>query len=680
MLINRFYYSSKDKIKNPQSHQAYTKYKKLTPNTNIQPRNNNQIDKQQFSTYGYNQRQQQQQHHPHQFKMQPDIYLHCSVPKIQPSSQSPYPPNRIPHFHQGISGLKAITGNTLWDNTQNNINFYFPDLYNNFDHSSQFIYYNKKPQTACGMKRPEERLRKGQNQLILERLQEKFASKLMSGKMRKTQTGSWFYKKKKSMSLRQLEKPGKLKATNTSHISNHSKKISEKDFIDVIDKKFDESKPENKHSELNGGKKEIIIDSPFDDGNDVKISFIKTITKDFGFKRKTVTTHKRDKDNGNKSLDEINTNNDNNNHNKEEKQMKLTNNNIDSNVNTNFSPQETIKISQVKHKEKQPNTKINNNINDNNNKETTIKLTKSSINLRSRYELSLNKDFSFSNLISNNKPSNNNDNSNNNTSKTNKEFASKTSSNFFKPSSNSNASNNIDNIINRVLENNQKAAAMRSNNFFNEMNRGFMNNQMRRTNNSFYKPYPSTHRFNMNSEKDYFINQNQPKTLNSLQLTLLTPLEWRKHEEIWTNISQLSFVSPELEKHLLPPNDSDILISSYLKLHPSLLNFCSYSNIMSSSQKQVNYLSFNVDDNIKNPKNEMKKWKDAYKLAVHRWHPDKLFPLLEELKLKDENKKQLLKKKSTIIINNMNNLYKQIIEILRKVYQAKNANGNNINI
>jgi hypothetical protein len=101
---------------------------------------------------------------------------------------------------------------------------------------------------------------------------------------------------------------------------------------------------------------------------------------------------------------------------------------------------------------------------------------------------------------------------------------------------------------------------------------------------------------------------------------------------------------------------------------------------MSSSQKQVNYLSFNVDDNIKNPKNEMKKWKDAYKLAVHRWHPDKLFPLLEELKLKDENKKQLLKKKSTIIINNMNNLYKQIIEILRKVYQAKNANGNNINI
>ena len=59
MLINRFYYSSKDKIKNPQSHQAYTKYKKLTPNTNIQPRNNNQIDKQKFATYGYNQRQQQ---------------------------------------------------------------------------------------------------------------------------------------------------------------------------------------------------------------------------------------------------------------------------------------------------------------------------------------------------------------------------------------------------------------------------------------------------------------------------------------------------------------------------------------------------------------------------------------------------------------------------------------------
>ena len=52
---------------------------------------------------------------------------------------------------------------------------------------------------------------------------------------------------------------------------------------------------------------------------------------------------------------------------------------------------------------------------------------------------------------------------------------------------------------------------------------------------------------------------------NSLKLTLINPLGWRKHEEIWGNLVSLKLGLSDLEKYLHPPNDTDVLVSSYLK-------------------------------------------------------------------------------------------------------------------
>ena len=77
-------------------------------------------------------------------------------------------------------------------------------------------------------------------------------------------------------------------------------------------------------------------------------------------------------------------------------------------------------------------------------------------------------------------------------------------------------------ILNQVLETNLKAASMIGN-FFNEINLGFMNNQM------FKQKIP---------------------------LQKIVPI----HGKVWTTISQYSFICPELETHLLPPNETDALI------------------------------------------------------------------------------------------------------------------------
>ena len=60
----------------------------------------------------------------------------------------------------------------------------------------------------------------------------------------------------------------------------------------------------------------------------------------------------------------------------------------------------------------------------------------------------------------------------------------------------------------------------------------------------------------------------------------------------------------------------------------------------------------------------------AYKQVIFRWHPDKLNAILNEINL-DENIKNILFKKSTIIINNMNNIFKSILEILNKIIKNK---------
>ena len=159
---------------------------------------------------------------------------------------------------------------------------------------------------------------------------------------------------------------------------------------------------------------------------------------------------------------------------------------------------------------------------------------------------------------------------------------------------------------------------------------------------------------------------------------MFNPINWRKHEEIWDNLVSLNMGLAELERYLLPPNETDVLVSSYLKMNPRVLNFCSLQKINTSNTKnENNFISLMVDDNIQNPKQEIKKWKEAYKRVIFRWHPDKLFAALEEINFKNEEKKIELKKRSTQIINNMNILYRNIIEILNKIAEAKNDKENN---
>ena len=79
-----------------------------------------------------------------------------------------------------------------------------------------------------------------------------------------------------------------------------------------------------------------------------------------------------------------------------------------------------------------------------------------------------------------------------------------------------------------------------------------------------------------------------------------------------------------------------------------------------------------LNDDISNPRNEIKKWKIIYKKCILRWHPDKLFPLLNELNIIDNNIINELKRRSTLIINNISILYQNIIEILNKILQSKN--------
>ena len=259
----------------------------------------------------------------------------------------------------------------------------------------------------------------------------------------------------------------------------------------------------------------------------------------------------------------------------------------------------------------------------------------------------------FSNIIDSSKNENNNNQNENNYYKS--------SSYFYIPKPNI----NMNKIIKKVIDENKKANLFRTLNYFDDIGKNLADHLKTRKNYYINK--------NENS-KDYFkdnkTEKKEAKTLNSLKIIILSPFEWKKHEEIWSNILQLSNFSKELHKYILPPNDNDVIISLYLKLFPKVLNFCSINKKLNGTNKEKDFISFYIDDNIPNPKNEIKKWKMAYKKVIFRWHPDKLNAILNEVNL-DENIKNILFKKSTIIINNMNNIFKSILEILNKIIKNK---------
>jgi hypothetical protein len=149
------------------------------------------------------------------------------------------------------------------------------------------------------------------------------------------------------------------------------------------------------------------------------------------------------------------------------------------------------------------------------------------------------------------------------------------------------------------------------------------------------------------SKKNHLINN------DNLELVLNDKLKWSKHEEVWNIISSLTnkdyTISDDIEQFLLPPNDTDILLSIY---------FTTYNT---DCEKII--LGPN---NILRPRQEIIKWKDAFRKSILRWHPDKLEILLEKVKI-NENINKILKKKSGTYINNINRSIGTIVEHLRVI-------------
>ena len=596
-------------------------------------------------------------------------------------------------------------------------------------------------------KRKEEKLKKGQNQLILERLQKKYEAQIKQQNMQKTGIGFYNNNKNKRINKRQRS------AQDNKNNINFNKKndIDKKEAKTEITKK-NSINSVNSFNSINAfDKDKIQIDANQSINNDKK--FNKTYNTGFNFKKSKKERRKKEKLIFSKIFKYFKKRTKNNYlwvryFNKkikmrfEEENDTLTINKIHkkqksldkSNIypmlikklikkNVIYKKTKKIKIKKENIKYNTDNSEIDE-IKEYKKLQKKLKTRKSEythyINInnnnknKEQFEYESSYSSSDESFINKKQPQfrgifdkDNKNNTNANEAKEEKEpekrnFNFRTTSNFFSKNNNFNEKNknknseqkfesnkdqrnkfNIENIINNVIENNKKAAAARSSTSFYNIGSNFMNNRMRSTKTNFYSSKDNkgggfTGTKDSNFTKDQ-ANEGRYYKPNSLKLTLINPLGWRKHEEIWGNLVSLKLGLSDLEKYLHPPNDTDVLVSSYLKMNPRVLNFCSIQKINTSktNNENNNFISFMIDDNIQNPKQEIKKWKEAYKRVIFRWHPDKLFHALEEINFKNEQQKIELKKRSTQIINNMNTLYRNIIEILNKIADSKNDKEEN---
>ena len=237
----------------------------------------------------------------------------------------------------------------------------------------------------------------------------------------------------------------------------------------------------------------------------------------------------------------------------------------------------------------------------------------------------------------------------------------KTSNDFFsKEKSNPSI---IKNLIKRVLENNKKQEEPQNKEFLHDIGNYFANFQMKRSANNFYKTSRSQNKkHNFNEPKNSF-----PKVTNFYEISISNILEWKKHEELWNNLPSIVSLSDSISKYLFPPNSYDVLTSKYLLMFSKYLNIDLPSNYEIKNDNKNVKMTIKLDDKIKNPHLEIKKWKAAYKKVILQWHPDKLSSKLKDITCVDESQKRLLLKKTAHIINNMNNLYKKIVEILKQI-------------
>ena len=647
--------------------------------------------------------------------------------------------NYFPNIHYQRPNLNSINDNwMIYSHQQQQV---YGNIFNNIIRNNPQNLGNENFVKIfdCEYKRPEEKLKKGQNQLILERLQKKYVTQIRDRPQNMHRTGTGFYPKNNNN--KNLGKNRQLSAQD--NIVNSYKEIEnnikiEENTKDKINKVFNKEKA---LIDANKNNKEIIFNKTYNGFNlkkknkekrkKEKIIFKKILkyffkktnyfwVRFFNKKRKNKFENEEEIIKKNKSYDnkllllypklikkcirtnlirhkrdynkknELNYNTDNSEideikeYKKYKKKfkngssdyahfIKPKNKSREDDKNYSSSESENSNINK-----KEPKFKgIFDNINNIQNKDNKEQYNNN--NEKKRFNFKTTSNFFNKNNNFGNYNQNNNQESKNTDDKTNtKETEGKNYKDDFDREKKSKF--NIENIINNVIENNKRAAAARSSTSFYNIGSHFMNNHMRSTKTKFYNPkgnrggaFTGTKDSNFTKEQANEGKFNQP---NSLKLTLINPINWRKHEEIWDNLVTLNIGLADLEKYLMPPNETDVLISSYLKMNPRILNFCSIQKINTSNTKnESNFISFMVDDNIQNPKQEMKKWKEAYKKVIFRWHPDKLFSVLEEIKLKNEQQKIELKKKSTLIINNTNTLYKNIMETLNKILLNKNKDN-----
>ena len=650
--------------------------------------------------------------------------------------------NYFPNIHYQRPNLNSISDN--WMVYSHQQQFIYNDLMNNIIRNNPKNLRNDNFVQILDLeyKRPEEKLKKGQNQLILERLRKKYLTQVQTQNMHRTGTG--FYSKNGNKDIGK----NRQRSAQENIIDTFKEIVNNKNYNKPDNNNKDR---DNKNNVINKEKtsidasknyKEKMFNKTYNGFNlkkknkekrkKEKIMLIKLMkyfnkksnyfwVRYFNKKRKKYELEIKEEDyiKKNKSFDN--------------KRLLLYPNLIKKTLRTNlihknnYSKKNELKyntdnseIDEIKEYKKYQ-KKFQNGSSDYANFIKGKKYNKDYDKIHSSSESENNSNISkkepqFKGLFDDNQ-NNEIDNKKNNEENNNKKrFNYKTSSNFFNKNNaslNGNNNNretknsdnktntkdtegkkykddfdkekknkfNIENIINNVIENNKRAAAARSSTSFYNIGSHFMNNHMRSTKTKFYNPkenrgggFTGTKDSNFTKEQ---ANEGKYYKPNSLKLTLINPINWRKHEEIWDNLVTLSLGLADLEKYLMPPNETDVLVSSYLKMNPRVLNFCSIQKINTSNTKnENNFISLMVDDNIQNPKQEIKKWKEAYKRVIFRWHPDKLFPVLDEIKLKNEQQKTELKKKSSIIINTTNTLYKNILEILNKILQAKNQNKN----
>ena len=218
---------------------------------------------------------------------------------------------------------------------------------------------------------------------------------------------------------------------------------------------------------------------------------------------------------------------------------------------------------------------------------------------------------------------------------------SKTGANFFQMKS-----ENVPDLLKRIMEKNKKEASVKQRDCFSQM----INQNLNRNGKFILNmERPRT----QHSSKTIYMKKEQQQAFEEINfdLRLSDVFFWRKHEELWANLSNTSKfkIDKEFDSYFIPKYESEILISIFFKLNDIIKD------------------KIEITDKIFQPKHEIKKWKEAYKVAIKRWHPDKLIPLLVDIQVNDDVKKNYILKKCGTILNSINKQMNTIIEILKKI-------------